>query len=234
MTLLLAAETFPLAGAAPDVPPVNWGYNAAYFVQRTRHPKGAIEYPQARKLPVFEVIVPIVEQSLRVYGARTDDPAWWRHSPLAHLATITCPVSVYWSTADMLVPIEQVGKAWARPLDEKAFPGGFTMDPLKLTGTPDGRLRLVDVLPDKDYEVFVLSADAVKRSLSAARSGKTLPELPVSRTKPWSITILDEGRPKPQLGHVKYGCPWCAAISSPMCLRARSPPVNSRSRSCRD
>ncbi len=31
MTLLLAAETFPLAGAASDVPPVNWGYNAAYF-----------------------------------------------------------------------------------------------------------------------------------------------------------------------------------------------------------
>ena len=36
MTLLLAAETFPLAGAAPDVPPVNWGYNARLFLQATR------------------------------------------------------------------------------------------------------------------------------------------------------------------------------------------------------
>ena len=34
MTLLLAAETFPLAGAAPDVPPVNWGYNGAYFFKQ--------------------------------------------------------------------------------------------------------------------------------------------------------------------------------------------------------
>ena len=36
MTLMLAAETFPLAGAAADVPPVNWGYNAAYFLQRKK------------------------------------------------------------------------------------------------------------------------------------------------------------------------------------------------------
>ena len=34
MTLMLAAETFPLAGAAPDVPPVNWGYNGAYFFKQ--------------------------------------------------------------------------------------------------------------------------------------------------------------------------------------------------------
>ena len=33
MTLMLAAETFPLAGAAPDVPPVNWGYNGALSLQ---------------------------------------------------------------------------------------------------------------------------------------------------------------------------------------------------------
>ena len=43
MTLMLAAETFPLAGAAPDVPPVNWGYNAAYFFKQKdliARPKG--------------------------------------------------------------------------------------------------------------------------------------------------------------------------------------------------
>ena len=34
MTLLLAAETFPLAGAAPDVPPVNWCYNGAYLFKQ--------------------------------------------------------------------------------------------------------------------------------------------------------------------------------------------------------
>ena len=33
-------------------------------------------------------------------------------------------------------------------------------------------------------------------------------ELPFSRTKRWSITILDEGRPEPQLGHMKYTVPW--------------------------
>ena len=36
MTLMLAGETFPLAGAAPDVPPVNWGYNGSLFRQTAR------------------------------------------------------------------------------------------------------------------------------------------------------------------------------------------------------
>jgi len=207
MTLLLAAETFPLAGAAPDVPPINWGYNAAFFLQRKQHAKSAAQDPKAPKLPVFEIIVPIVEQAQKVYGPSTDDPAWWRHSPLAHLATITCPVSVYWSTADMLVPIDQVGKAWVRPLDAKAYPAGFTMDPAKLTSTREGQLRLTDVLPEKDYEVFVVSEAEIQRSVAAIKSGKAAPELANSRTRPWSITILDEGRPEPQLGHTKYACP---------------------------
>ncbi len=208
ITLLLAAETFPLAGAAPAVPPINWGYNAAYFLQRERNSDRAAADPKAPKLPVFEVIVPIVEQALTVYGSNTDDPTWWRHSPLAHVPTITCPVSVNWSTADMLVPIDQVGKTWVRPLDAKAFPPGFTMDPLKLTDSPEGRLRLVDVLPEEDYEVFVIPEETIKRRMSEAKSGKPAFELPVSRDKQWSIAILDEGSPEPQLGHAKYACPW--------------------------
>ena len=33
-------------------------------------------------------------------------------------------------------------------------------------------------------------------------------ELPFSRAKRWSITILDEGAPEPQVGHVKHAVPW--------------------------
>ncbi len=34
MAFLLAAETFPLAGVAPDVAPMNWGYNGAHLLKQ--------------------------------------------------------------------------------------------------------------------------------------------------------------------------------------------------------
>jgi hypothetical protein len=33
-------------------------------------------------------------------------------------------------------------------------------------------------------------------------------DLPVSATKQWSIAILDEGPPEPEVGHVKYAVAW--------------------------
>src|SRR5207248_719683 len=88
------------------------------------------------KTPVFDVIVPIVKQAQTVYGQDVNHPNYWQGSPLAQLSTITCPVSVYWSTADMLVPINQVGPAWVHPFDPTAFPAGFTMDAENLTSAP--------------------------------------------------------------------------------------------------
>ncbi|MBC7816625.1 MAG: acetylxylan esterase [Planctomycetaceae bacterium] len=204
-TLLLAAETFPLSGAAPDVPPVNWGYNAAYFLQKERGQKQRTDAP---KTPVFDVIIPIVKQGLGVYGDDTSGETYFRNSPLAHLETITCPVSVYWTTADMLVPIDQVGPKWVRPFDAKKFPAEFTFDPTKLTTSPAGRMRVVEVLKETDYELFELSEETVKQRLAQTQSSKQPAELPFSADKRWSITILDEGAPEPQVGHTKYPVPW--------------------------
>ncbi|MHB8970096.1 MAG: alpha/beta hydrolase family protein [Pirellulaceae bacterium] len=204
MTLMLAAETFPLAGAAADVPPVNGGYNAAYFLQRKHWPSE----PKPAELPVFSQVAPIADQAAAVYADNTDDAIWFRNCPLAQMDTITCPVLVYWSTADMLVPIDQVGKSWVRPFDAQAFPPGFTQDPEKLSSTPEGRLRAMDVLSADDYELFVLPEEQIKSKLSAGNSATNPCELPFSRTKRWSITILDEGAPEPQVGHVKHAVPW--------------------------
>ncbi len=212
MTLMLAAETFPLAGAAADVPPMNWGYNAAYFLQ-TKNWKttdeatdAATEQPPA--LPVFSAVATIAQQALAVYGHNTDEPIWYRHSPLSQLDTITCPVITFWSTADMLVPINQVDSKWIRPFDPQAYPAGFTMDPAQLCATPQGRQTLLDLLPKEEYELFVLPEDQIKERLSAKNGAAQTAELPLSRTKRWSITILDEGCPEPQLGHMKYAVPW--------------------------
>jgi Acetyl xylan esterase (AXE1) len=204
-TLMLAAETFPVAGAAPDVPPINWGYNAAFFLQKERQPAAAAATdPNAPKVPFFDVIVPIVKQALGVYGNDTDGPAYFANSPLAHLPTITCPVSVYWTTADMLVPIDQVGSQWIRPLDVSTFPAGFTMDREKLASSAEGRKRLTDLLPEREYELFLISEETVKRQLADSTLSKMPVDLDDNPARQWSITILDEGAPTPLVGHTKY------------------------------
>lgn len=210
MTLMLAAETFPLAGAAPDVPPVNWGYNGAYFFTQMGPAAAA---PPARRVPVLAAVGAMLEPATKVYGTDYGDATWFRHSPLGHVPTITCPVSVLWSTADVLVPVDQIGGRWVRPFDPGQFPDGFTMDPARLTRTREGRLRLTDVLAEADYEAFDLPvpAGAVELARAAEAAAKTKRaatpqplELPVSATKQWSVAVLGEGPPEPGLGHFKY------------------------------
>jgi hypothetical protein len=191
---------------------VNWGYNAAYFLQKESGVKPGSDVKagdqDTNKTPVFDVIVPIVKQAVEVYGDETSGATYFRHSPLAHLETITCPVSVCWTTADMLVPIDQVGEQWVRPFDAQKFPTAFTFDPATLAPSPEGRLRAVDVLAETDYELFVLSEATIKQRFAEAQSSKQPAELPFSAERRWSITILDEGAPEPHLGHTKYPVPW--------------------------
>ena len=204
MTLMLAAETFPLAGAAPDVPPVNWGYNGAYFFKQLERagPSGG----NAARVPALFGVGTMLKPCLNVYGDKFDDTTWFADSPLAHVPSITCPVSVYFSTADVLVPINQVGARWVQPFDSAQFPQGFTMDPDRLMASREGRVRLMDVLPAEAFEVVNLAVpDGTSLHNVRENAGKpTTCELPVSADKLWSIAIIDEGSPVPGIDHRKY------------------------------
>lgn len=219
MALLLAAETFPLAGAVTDVAPMNWGFNGAYLFKQYDKVLAASFTGQGREMPFLATVTTLLLPAKQLYGTKYGDLLWFRHSPLCHLSTITCPVSALWSTADMLVPMQQIGDRWVRPFDPKEFLEGFTMDPARLTATREGRLRLTDVLADEEYEVFTVPVpDTVPPDKSIGiptfhsdtfAAGDTAPldkpiELPVSARKRWSVTILDEGPPRPKLGHFKH------------------------------
>ena len=56
--------------------------------------------------------------------------------------------------------------------------------------------------------MFKLSEEQIKRHLPGSEGAGIPPELPVSRTKQWTIVILDEGPPEPQLGHTKHAIGW--------------------------
>jgi len=226
MTLMLAAETFPLAGAAPDVPPVNWGYNAAYFFKQ-KDRIGPTTGNPAPRVPVLYGVGLMLKGASPVYGDDYGDATWFAHSPVAHVPTITCPVQAYWTTADVLVPMDQVGSKWVKPFEQSKFPEGFTMDPHKLTETKEGRTRLVDVLNEKDYEVFELAVPkgAVRTGAPAGPGGPPAAELPVSATRQWSIAILDEGPPEPQVGHTKYAVTWKRDKFLDQCQAAKIAPT---------
>lgn len=206
VTLMLAAETFPLAGAAPDVPPMNWGYNGAYFFRQVDSVAAPKDGEKTSKVPAMFMVATLLKPCKTVYGEDYGDKLWFAHSPIAHLSTISCPVSVYWSTADMLVPIDQIGKRWVQPFATGDFPAGFTMDPEKLTSTPEGRTRLFDVLPKDAYEIFrVAVPEGTVRHAPPSSLGKAkFLEIPVSPQKLWSITIVDEGPPTPLIDHRKF------------------------------
>ena len=106
----------------------------------------------------------------------------------------------------MLVPINQVGARWIQPFERAKFPDGFTMNPADLMKSREGRLSLVDVLSEGEYEVFNLNVPE-GTARQNAKGGPGVPrsrELPVSAEKRWSIGIVDEGPPEPAVDHRKF------------------------------
>jgi hypothetical protein len=199
MTLMLAADAFPLVWAMPDVPPVHWGYNAAYIGENQQHAIAAPGTTQAR-LPVLAVVGGIVDQSRALYGVPFESPGYLAASPLAHLETITVPTQVVFSSADMLVPVDQVSPTLVQPFDASKFPNGFWMAMTERFNGPGGKRTLLEALPPQRYQFFKLSSGA-----SPVRAGTPLPlQLPFSRERDWSIVLIDEGAPEPTVGHFKY------------------------------
>ncbi len=205
MTLRLAAETFPLAGAVPDVPPVNWGYNGAFLFSQLDK-VGPPKPGAPSRVPVTYGVGTLLKPCLDVYGPDYGDANWFAASPIAQLDTITAPVSVCWSTADVLVPMDQIGARWVQPFDPAKFPPGYAMAAKALVSTPNGRLTLAEALPEDRFEAFPIKVPP-GTALQDTPNGPGKPgsfEMPVSASRQWSIAIIDEGPPEPTVGHQKY------------------------------
>ncbi len=210
MTLMLTADAFPLVWSAPAVPPIHWGYNAAYISDQ----RGLAEPPagsQVSPLPVLRQVVGIADQARNTFGMTWDSPTFLANSPLAHLDTITAPVQVTFSTADMLVPIDQVGRQLVWPREAGSFPPAFSTQVANRFPAVHGNRTLLPALPRGSYKVFVIPAPP---GLALAKPGAPAPAapakpvaVPFSSEHVWSIAILDEGPCEPWVGHFKYNWP---------------------------
>lgn len=201
MTLMLSAEAFPLVWSLPEVPPIHYGYNAAYF-QDNKERAGPAPGSTTPRLPVLNSVIFLAQQSSALYGMPAESPTFLAVSPLAHLETITAPTLVTFSTADMLVPIDQVGADLIQPHDPKLFPEGFTTAiPSRIPGV-NGKRTLLSLLPADRYQLFRIPHPEKPTRPGA---GPAMPlKLPFSTAKDWSIVILDEGPIESTVGHFKY------------------------------
>lgn len=203
-TLMLAAETFPLAGAMPGVPPVNFAYNAAFFTANNPVLLASRDEKGQPAVPTLAAVSTLLTAQLFTFYPRDFEDAVWRElSPISHVRTITCPVTVTFSTGDVLVPIDQVSESLIRPYDSAAFPAGFRVAMKDLLKSESSRATLLSSLDASDYSLTVLSlgAEAVLLSEATAATRPPIVTVPVDPSKRWNIVVVDEGPMRPLGNH---------------------------------
>lgn len=196
-TLMVAAEAFPVVAAAALGPPVNLGYQSAYFA--TVFPRYVADPPEDH--PVIKMItsgfVHWIGPMKAAYGDDYGNSGFFDHSPVAHVDRVTCPVFVMTSSADFLVPVDQFGREFAEPTIANP-PQHVTIAAEDLDPSPRVAVRLVDVLGGRaDVRRVPLPEGAEVQQLFDQTMQQ--PKLPVEMAsaptegKQWLVNILDEG-----------------------------------------
>jgi len=206
MTLMVAADAFPVLWANPDVPVVNWPYNGDY-IERNRARAGRSGTDGKPLCPFLFAVGQIADQVKSVFAIPWTSREWLALTPLAQLDVITSPVLAVFTTADMLVPIDQVGAKWIRPVDAGKFPTGYSASIDPRVPVPGRGPRLLDNLAPGRYTVFPIPSEGNQTRIrfdGVVDGPSRRVELPVAKDRQWTIVVLDEGAPEPQVGHLKY------------------------------
>jgi fermentation-respiration switch protein FrsA (DUF1100 family) len=213
VALALAADFLPVEAVTADAPIINWDYNLCYWqTNKAAAELGKTDYDKS-PLPFLCPVIPLADQTFEVFGASLTSDTYYDLSPLAYLDRITSPVLATWSTADMLVPLDQVTRTRLGNFDPSRFPAGYVRDFDALTRCPKARKRLEEALPADQvhWEVLPLPQDTYEFLIGMATKGQKRPnkkpaylDLPWSADHQWSVCLLDEGGPAPQASHRRY------------------------------
>lgn len=209
--LLVAAEAFPTPVVAANVPVVNLAYEGAYCMDNCPRilADPPAEYPLMALL--MAGFVDIAEQGwVRAYGRDISAPAWYEHSPVAHVDRITGPVAACFSSADFLVPIEQVGEDVAAAA-LSGLPEQVVMSVAELTSEPTAAVRLIDVLGARaDVRVVAPPEGAKEARMDQLDLTMATPQTPLAipaatdAGQQWLITVVDEGPTVMGIGHTRH------------------------------
>ena len=204
--LLSAVETFPLVCAMPIVPLVNMAYNLSYLDKSQAMASSCRMGSSKPWLPILASMEALLKQAAERFGVDYEAPAYYDLSPVCLVEYITVPVLAVFCTGDLNVPLDQVGPDLMLPLDTADFPVGFTREISKIVTCPARRVRLMDVIPADRREVFIvpLPIEAKKKRMGGDDFNGAPLEMPFSRSRQWSIAVINEGAPEPRLSHFKH------------------------------
>jgi hypothetical protein len=212
VTLMVASETFPIAAAAPLAPLVSIPYNVEYFARNIAPARcGAKDQEgnDASYAPTFCAVAEALIGFSAFLGPLADCwQAWLRNSPVGRMNLVTCPVLATFSTADILVPVNQVSERFAVRPASGTFPQGFEFGRRALVAVPVAQRTFMQVVGRRSQVFRLRVPDNVTRLWETAEAGPppAWHDMPCvfSKSQPVSVVIFDEGAPDPRLGHFKY------------------------------
>jgi hypothetical protein len=238
-TLLTSAMRFGAACAWAELSVSDLQYNFRYFLDNDNRFNEGVEDSDDWPVPIIHVVRSIAE--LTVAALDSTSKSWWLYSAPPYMSIVGNPLAMTWSTADILVPVNQAGAQWVYPPEEDAFPEGYVLDYDSL-GNDLSRGPMMTYLSPENTETFViptpedaprnprhpkLKSDTAK--VATPRPPSPVSILPFSRDKRFNVIIYDEGSPDALCGHRKYRV---ATVNQPFIshhLEAGGPPPDAMS-----
>jgi hypothetical protein len=211
--LAVAADFLPVEAVTADAPIINWDYNLCYLQTNKAAAKFGQSGYEKSPLPFMCPVIPLADQAYEIFGPNLTSETYYDLSPLSYLDRITSPVLVTWSTADMLVPLEQATRTRIGKFDRSRFPANYARNFDSLTKCDKARKVFDEVvsadrvhwevlpLPANTYEFLMAMATGVQKQ--PAKRPENL-DLPWSTNHQWSFCLLDEGGPAPLAAHRRY------------------------------
>jgi len=231
VTLMVASQAFPIAAAAALAPLVSMPYNVEFFARNMAAARCGAKDDKgndASCVPVFCSIAEAITGFAAFLGPLGETwRAWLRNSPVGVLNLVTCPVLATFSTADTLVPVNQVSDGFAIRPGKGIFPEGFEFARRAVVAMPPARKTFMQGAGGQARVFRVTVPDTLTKFWEMGEAGAAPADYLVpcmfSRSQRFSILILDEGAPDPRLGHFKYCFRYTAVPFLRHCFGRKTP-----------
>jgi len=207
--LIASSMIFPVAAVYAAVPPLNLKYNINYLLRNDKLNVNP-DSPDNPPAPIVKIVMTIANETAN--GGRPDAQSWRPFSPVFHTKLMTSPTLITYSTADALVPINQLCRDLVQNPPPDHWPEGYAFELSKIL--PDGseRATFLNVLKPVDYSLKVVKipedSPTIQRNSEAITPGEisriSSERVQWSKMKRFSILVFDEGCPEPFCGHTKY------------------------------
>jgi len=198
MTLMLSIIQSGILGAGCQLGITNMLYEQRYISYNNRfNEEYKASLPDERKndlasfpIPLVKICYDLINDTGVFLGEEDSENCLLKlFSPVTHMAEINHPVVFYHSSADVMVPINQLTEKYIFRKHEEDLPADFKSDLRDFSDIPGLNVPLADLIPPEDIEVFILTPDDTK--------------IKFNPDKQYNLNIMDEGGKSRLCAHFK-------------------------------